>query len=338
MTEFLKLPLQDQSEILLAKSVELNRTAQVLQKDVWVCWALEHLFKIETHVKMAFKGGTSLSKVYQVIDRFSEDVDVTLDYKDLAPDLNPFEEGLSRTKLKKISTDLQERVREHIKDVLFPVLQSRFDAVTDGVGESGLNEDDQKGIWIELQYPSGLEEKAAYMKDRIIIEFGGRNAITPREPKVVRPYLAETEFQLPLEFPVANVEVLSAERTFWEKATLIHVECQKPNPTKTPERKSRHWYDLHKLLNHEVGQLALKDRGLLKDVVKFKKVFYHTGYANYDACLSGGLELVPKDDLLRELQDDYREMVRSGMFEEPEPPSFDSILESLKKAEDTINH
>lgn len=83
MPEFLRLPIAEQRDILSSMSVQMGRSSQVLHKDVWVCWVLRELFASDTGVYMAFKGGTSLSKVFQAIHRFSEDVDVTLDYRDL---------------------------------------------------------------------------------------------------------------------------------------------------------------------------------------------------------------------------------------------------------------
>ena len=334
MAEFLRLPAKDQIDILQYAEIQLNRSAQVLRKDIWVVWALQHLFSIKTNVKMAFKGGTSLSKVYGVIDRFSEDVDITLDYRDLDPSVDPFKEGLSRTELKaKITPRLKTKAKEHVEQVVVPSLKESFEEVTEGVGKISIAKDGEE---VFLYFPASPKNRSGYLEDWIKLEFGGRNSINPRSAIRVDSDIAKVAFQVPLEFPSAEVEVFSAERTFWEKATLIHAECHRPENRFNPGRKSRHWHDLYKLLGHEIGKKALENRELLKDVIKFKEVFFYTGYANYDACLKGDFSLIPPAKILDLLHGDYDTMVESGMFESVSP-SFDEIAEILRGAEEKIN-
>ena len=334
MTAYLKLPPKEQIDILNYAASLLNRPALVLQKDIWVVWALEQLFSIQSDVKMAFKGGTSLSKVFGVIDRFSEDVDITLDYRDLDHGIDPFQKGLSRTRLKEVITPhLRELANLHVCEVIAPCLSDAFREATNGLGRL---ETEKDGEEIYLYYPSGLKQGTTYLEDRIKLEFGGRNAITPSTREEIHSDIAQASFQTPLEFPTARVEVLSAQRTFWEKATLIHAECHRPEGRFDPNRKSRHWHDLYKLLAHESGQQALENRALLEDVIRFKNVFFYTGYANYDAILRGKLVLVPKGQALSLLGNDYAAMIDSGMFEST-PPDFDAIVAALHEAEKRIN-
>lgn len=105
---YLELPESDQKDILQAAAAELGRQAAVLEKDIWVCWTLQTLFSMPDAHPMAFKGGTSLSKVYGAIDRFSEDVDITLDYRHFEADFDPFAEGISNTKIRKFSNRLKD--------------------------------------------------------------------------------------------------------------------------------------------------------------------------------------------------------------------------------------
>ncbi|MEW5804727.1 MAG: nucleotidyl transferase AbiEii/AbiGii toxin family protein [bacterium] len=328
--EFLGLPIKDQADIFRKAEKDTGRSAQVLQKDVWVCWALEQLFTIKTDVKMAFKGGTSLSKVYQVIDRFSEDVDITLDYRNLFPEMNPFE--ISRNKMNKtVRKELRELVKQHIHGVIFPSLQDSLNEITKGKGKIKGNDEE-----IYLHYPSGLDVGTGYMEDQIKLEFGGCNAIEPSAPCEIKPDIAEIPFRIPLRFPKATVVVLSPKRTFWEKATLIHVACSRPDKT-DPHRISRHWYDLYKLIGHDIGKKALEDLELLRDVVKFKKAFFYYRDANYDACLSGEFRLIPDNDSFFDaIQNDYKKMVDSGMFETT-PTVFKNIIGALHKVEAQIN-
>lgn len=225
--EFLSLPLEDQADIFRKVGMETGISAQVLQKDVWVCWALEQLFNNKTDVKMTFKGGTSLSKVHKIIDRFSEDVDITIDYRNLFPEVNPFEISISKSRLKKIRQELQGGVKQHIQEVILPNIQGSFNEITKGKGM--IDKVDKEEI--NLHYPSGLDSGTAYMEDKIKLEFGGCNAVEPSAPYEIKPVIAEILFQVPLNFPKATVVVLSPKRTFWEKATLIHVACNRPDKT-----------------------------------------------------------------------------------------------------------
>ena len=113
--------------------------------------------------------------------------------------------------------------------------------------------------------------------------------------------------------------VLSPVRTFWEKATLVHVECHRRRLANHPERLSRHWFDLTRLAAHDIGRAALADRELLEDVVRHKKVFFHASYANYDQCLAGRLRLVPDDDQLPGLQTDYDAMCAAAIVADDAP-------------------
>jgi hypothetical protein len=134
----------------------------------------------------------------------------------------------------------------------------------------------------------------------------------------------------------STVSVLSPARTFWEKATLMHVECQRDEFRASAERLSRHWYDLAMLADQAQGQATVADRALLADVVKHKKVFYNASYANYDACLAGQLRLIPEDAALAALRDDFQRMIGAGMFI-GEPPAFDAIIDRLRALETAIN-
>jgi predicted nucleotidyltransferase component of viral defense system len=117
---FLQLQAKEQSEIYRALSPQLSRSPAVLEKDVWVCWVLQTLFTMPGRLPMAFKGGTSLSKVFGAINRFSEDVDVTLDYRGLDTSFDPFTEGASKTQLKKFSEGLKSFVRDRAHCVVAP--------------------------------------------------------------------------------------------------------------------------------------------------------------------------------------------------------------------------
>lgn len=186
---FLHLKAQEQSQIYRALAPQLARTPVVLEKDVWVCWVLETLFTMPDRLPMAFKGGTSLSKVFGAIARFSEDVDITLDYRGLDASFDPFAEGVSRNRLKKFSEDLKSFVRDHAHGVVAPhfqrMLADEFDA------EAFQLEVSDDGEQMRMHYPSVLEVPGNYVGSSVLIEFGGRNITEPNEEREVRPDIAE---------------------------------------------------------------------------------------------------------------------------------------------------
>jgi hypothetical protein len=328
---FLDLRRGERAEILQTLAVKLGRTPIVLEKDVWVCWTLAHLFAISGRQPMAFKGGTSLSKVYSAIARFSEDLDVTLDCRALVPDFDPFSEKATTSSRKNHRERLVKAMAKHVREVVDPALRTELERQFQDRCQAELELNAEK-LWIH--YESALPPAAGYIQRNVLIEFGGVNSLIPSEAKEIEPYLAG---ELPgLDFPAAQVDVLRPERTFWEKATLVHAECGRGELRPSREKLSRHWYDLSCLAEHDIGRRALADRALLVDVVKYKTVFYAAKHANYAACLEGRLRLSPPPAMMAGLQSDLEQMIAHGMFED-RPPPFDEIMERLRHLESAIN-
>lgn len=195
-----------------------------------------------------------------------------------------------------------------------------------------LSEDGEK---LRVHYPSLFDSAEGYLQTNVFIEFGGCNNIQPHEIRSIKTILSEVTEELVL--PFAQVNVLDPARTFWEKATLIHVECHRGRLAISPERLSRHWYDLAKLAQSWVRDRALSNRQLLEDVIVHKKAFFNASYANYDACLNRLFRLIPKEDEILNLKLDYMKMYKSGMFSD-DLISFDSLMEAIKQLELDINH
>jgi hypothetical protein len=173
------------------------------------------------------------------------------------------------------------------------------------------------------------------MLDHVLIEFGGRNAIQPSAVHKVLPYIA-SELK-PLLLPEATAQVLSGARTFWEKATLIDVECSRKRLDRL-ERSSRHWTDLAALADHQIGKEALKDRDLLQDVIGHKEVFFKPGGGlSYSACNTGELQLVPDAEMLKILNADFDKMVADNMFYGDAQPNFETIVGRLTDLQKEIN-
>ncbi len=329
---YFDLPVGDQADLLQSLAPVMGRRAELLEKDIWLCQVLDILFQLPCRKRMAFKGGTSLSKVYKAIDRFSEDIDVTVDYRSLLADAPELESIASNSQRSKLSETLKAALTRHVIDELVPALRAAL-ATALPTQPTGIEVSDDAEK-LRVFYPSAVENTDTYVRPGILIEFGGRNSTQPQHTLAITPDIAEHVPDLVL--PNAQVSVLSAARTFWEKATLIHVECHRPSLRPSAERLSRHWYDLARLADHAVGQQALSDSKLLRDVLRIKETFYRSSFSHYDRCLAGGLRLIPDEQLLDALRQDYQAMLTAQMFY-GDTLTFETIVERLQQLEAEIN-
>ncbi len=329
---FLSMETQEQSEILRTAADKSGRLPAILEKDIWLCWVLQVLFSIPDRHPMAFKGGTSLSKVYKIIDRFSEDVDITLDYRAFDDDFDPFADDVSKTKIKQFSDRLKTFVESYTQDVVMSALAKASETLSTYGQHKIVTEYSGEKVW--FSYPSAVEDPDDYLASQILLEFGGRNIIDPNEQHTIKPDIVSVIPEI--DYPAAVVTVLSPSRTFWEKATLIHVECKRGRLSVNPERLSRHWYDLVFLGQHEFGRKAINDRTLLENVIQHKKVFFNSSYAQYDDCLAGKLRLIPNNNDLLSLQSDYEAMHTVDMLSDT-APDFAALIEQIQVIEDQVN-
>lgn len=335
--DFLHLAPSERRDIIEAGAAASPWTTDVLEKDAWLVWCLDALFRQPDAPQYAFKGGTSLSKVYAAIDRFSEDVDITVDteHADILGDEDPLDDTHSSTKRRRLNEQAAANLATYLRDRLGPYLE--------GVAAS-LPEDCRptvtpEGAVVRVSYPSVLPDGDArnYLRRHVLLEFGTRGSIDPREKRTIATYIEEAvDTTDELRFPTAHVIVMRVERTFWEKATLIHAEVTRRTP-KPRERYARHWYDLYRLSMHGViGPAALRATATFAQVIDIKAKQFRGGGVSYEDCGRGHLRLIPEGELLTHLQRDYRQMSQAGMFL-AEPPTFEQILEHLSELEQAIN-
>ena len=312
---------------LTAERMGLGSVA-VVEKDFWVCWTLKRLFEHSDLSKLLiFKGGTSLSKVFGLIDRFSEDIDLILDWRTVTKE-DPLADR-SNTKQGKLNELMNESAREYIAGDLFAMLNEALGdhcEIEVNAGEKDL------GHIVRVKYPETSD--AGKLLPYIQLEIGPLASWLPHADHTVRPYVAE-EFPGQFDDPVCPVRAIDAERTFWEKATILHHEANRPDESSVPERYSRHYYDLFLMAQDEsLKSRALSDMGLLKSVVEFKKRFYPRGWADYDQACPGSFKLIPPERVLLEMQNDYDAM-QEMIF--GRRPVFDVIIAGLMILEDEIN-
>jgi hypothetical protein len=307
----------------------LGMNPAIVEKDFWVCWILKLMFK-EPALKnqMVFKGGTSLSKVFGLIDRFSEDIDLVLDWRLLGYEQaganDPYNPTQSKTQQSRYQ-EMNAKAIAYIRDTLLSQLNQLFAPISGVLAR--IDEDDPHTV--NVFYPAAFA--AEYIRPAVRLEIGPLASRVPSNSYPIKAYAAEV-FPEAFSDPDFEVIAIDADRTFWEKATILHQEAHRPGAI--PARYSRHYYDLYKLSESSVRKAALGNLTLLKAVVEFKERFYYSSWARYDLALPGSFRLSPPDSQLPVLERDYRAM-RDMFFREP--PTFETILAGLGELEREIN-
>lgn len=344
MDEVARLPADDRAALFGESGARRGVTDTIIEKDFWVCWALRRLFGLPkgATATLVFKGGTSLSKAFGAIRRFSEDIDLSFDRAELGytGDRDPGMEGISRKKADRLVEDLVDDVMRHIAEQLLPALRA---AIVEQLGEPingewALEIDTGDAQTVNFHYPTALPvaeyEGMPYITPRVKLELGARGDPWPLERKVIRPYAADDYPELFKE-PDTSVTVLSARRTFWEKATALHAEAHRPAASPTPRYFSRHYYDLAMLLDTTECQTAATDFDLLAQVAAHKATFFRSGWASYNTARPGTLRLMPDQARAKDLLRDYRAM--APMMFDKNPPSFDDVLAKIAILQTKIN-
>ena len=246
--------------------------------------------------RLLFKGGTSLSKINHAINRFSEDIDLAVDYVALGftGDRDPRREGLSKTKRAAILAEMMTACQQYIGSEFIEVLRVRCEEILGNGEDWTLAVSEQDRNIVRFQYPSAAPT-LDYIKPQVILELGTHAEFVPRDRFTVRAFAAE-EFPALFAEPDVAVTSLLAKRTFWEKATILHAEFHRPAEKALPDRYSRHYYDLAMLAQSPVRAEALADLALLDQVVRHKETFYPSGWARYDLARVGSLRLVPPEE------------------------------------------
>ena len=334
MNGIARLPVADR-EILFAAAAERRGIAPVIiEKDFWVCWMLKQLFSIPSFQKhLVFKGGTTLSKVFGVIERFSEDIDLIVDWEMLGfmDARSPHNPALSITKRNALLAEMLEECKRYIAGEFMTTLRKHIEEVIGGSRGWELAVEAADGHVVNFKYPAAFG--SGYLRPEIRLEMGTHGEFIPRAEYAIRPYAAN-EFPKNFTEPDCTVTAITAERTFWEKVTILHREAFRAAGNPFPERMSRHYYDTAMLARSAHKARALADLELLTRVVEHKKRFYPQAWARYDLAKPGTMRLVPVEPYQPKLEADYRAM-REMIF--GEYPSFAEIVEILAQLEVEIN-
>lgn len=339
MDSFIQLPADERRLYFEQASARRGLPPAALEKDFWVCRTLRELFRLPgIGEHLTFKGGTSLSKAWGLIQRFSEDIDLVIAKEPLGfgGDASP-ERAPSNKQRRKRTDAMKAACQAFVHERISPALHAALAPLLDSLGTWTLQTDPDDGDrqTLLLTYPGVFPAQgSAYLRPVVKIELGARSDDWPAEPREIRPYLAE-EFPETLLDAAVTVRAIEPERTFWEKATLLHEENQRPPDKTRNPRLSRHFYDLWAMIGAGVGERAAADLFLFKRVVEHRQAFFPYTWVDYSTMAKGSLRIVPEPAQLPPWEADYRAM-REAMFF-GEPPEFGEILRVVGEFETGFN-
>ena len=332
--KFDKLKERDRKDVFEATANRLGTNAQSIEKDLWVCRVIDALFKgLGSRPKLYFKGGTSLSKGYGLIKRFSEDIDIVVSRAGLGikAEDDPLAKGMTSKKRKAAVETTKEKCSAHVLGRMKSDLEELLPECT--FEDDG---DDPDKSSLRVKYPSLLKADG-YLKPWVKIECGARGAREPEAKKAIAPYIQQ-ELGTKIKLVTDGVTLISAERTFWEKALILHgIHCGFRDEKRKPGENnliSRHYYDVAMMRDRPEGLKAVRDTALLTKVREHKLQLFKRGWEKLEEAKPGSLCLMPQDAIKEDLAKDYAAM--SGMMF-GKAPIFEWVLEEISKLEDTIN-
>lgn len=349
MNKVAQMSARDRADVFSETAERKALAEAIIEKDFWVCWTLKQLFSIEAlDGRLLFKGGTSISKIFHAINRFSEDIDLAVDYAALGfiGEKDPRREDLSKTKRAAILDEMMGACRKYIGGEFLAIVTKRCEEILGEGGSWRLDVSKQDPNVVQFRYPPASTKTLSYIAPQVVLEMGTHAEFVPHDRFTIRSFVAE---EFPNLFGTAagaaavvgdvdagdvDVVALLAKRTFWEKATILHAEYFRPAEKSLPDRYSRHYYDVAMMAKTAIKTEALADLPLLAQVVKHKETFYPSGWARYELARPGSFHLVPPKERVDVLQRDYKNM---AVMIFGEPPTFDWIMETLATLEHEIN-
>lgn len=338
--QIISAPVGDRLGLFLAAASKLGTPVGNIEKDFWVCWTLNALYHRlpAGGPRLLFKGGTSLSKSYDLIHRFSEDIDITVFRDDLGQAVS-VEELLQLSKKKRRTKldEIRDACRAYITGPLRETLSKLLAEDTSGAGRMEIAGDDPDGQTLLVWYPSAEPRDNAYVTQAVRIESGAKSALDPNRLTVVRPYVAG---EIPkLELAVPNITTIEPGRTFWDKIVITHGLRRwyerRRELRKEGQRVSRHYYDLHCLMGTKTDKAALADRDLGADCVAHARMFFDRADFDLASAVSGCFAIAPVAGMVEALRSDY---ANTAAMIFSKAPSFDEIHKSVKALDAAVNH
>jgi predicted nucleotidyltransferase component of viral defense system len=329
----LKATKEDRQGLFNATANRLGVPIQNIEKDFWVCLVLDLLFNYREHntPRLLFKGGTSLSKAHSLISRFSEDIDITIFREDLDLSMSLDDlEGLSGKQQRKYFEKIKSASQSYISQELKPFLQNRFNSVFKEGSAPAVELDlsDDSGQTLLIKYQS-LTQENSYILPAVKIECGAKSALDPNQFMTIKPYIADDVQQISLV--VDNVVTICPERTFWDKIIILHGIRRwfdiKGTLRQNGHRYSRHYYDVYKLLNSNIGKNIVEKKHLAIDCARHAQIFFNSAALDLKSAYIGTFSIVPSGAMIKDLKRDYEAM--SGMIF-GQVPKFEEVIDALE--------
>jgi hypothetical protein len=327
MDKFYNIPDDVKAEILRNTGEKTNLPAYAVEKDWWVVQTLSILFETEIGKHMVFKGGTSLSKAWSLIERFSEDIDLAVDRR-----FYGFEGDLG----KKQRTNLRKKANTYITEQLYPELSLRFKekGVDVSLELEEITTSDQDPIIILVNYPNVIESPD-YIMPRVKVELGCRSLIEPFSIRTFNSFLDEIYPDASFAKQPIHIPTVDPERTLLEKIFLLHEEFQRSDEKIRVDRMSRHLFDIYKLAASPFAEKVLLNQELYTEIVCHRQSFTKLGGVDYRLHNPGTINPIPPDNLLDAWKKDYSIMQEQMIY--ADSPSFDTMLEAIRNYISKIN-
>ena len=331
MNRFLKLSGEEKREVFQAVSLSMGLRSDIVEKDFWVCFMLHHLFHdCKYKDAFVFKGGTSLSKAYHVIERFSEDIDIILDWRKIvSTEEDPWNDR-SKTKQDQYNKLVNARAAEFYASDLVPCLNSELEEILGSGQWVAVDENDE--MVVNFYYPQLFEVE--YLRDKVRLEIGPLAEWLPSHVTDIQSFVSEKYPQL-FDRKVTEILTIDVERTFWEKLTILHKMANFPVNKNLPPRYARHLYDVYCMMNSPVKEQAFARKELLEKDVIFKQKFYYAKSAHYETATLKEISLIPADHIMDAVKQDYAAM-KNMIY--GDYPGFETIIEQLKELEMEVHN
>ena len=311
--EILKLQEQERAEIFRQISKKINLNEVAIEKDWWLTAVLRSLFALPYAENLSFKGGTSLSKCYNLIERFSEDVDIAINREFFGFIGDTFT-------IKQISKNLRKATCKFIRnDLQFDLLrQMETDGISTDLFSVKMNITpvttvDPEKVFVEYK---SLFNESPYIKNTVILEISGRSMKEPLQKVGIQSFIDTYFPQANFAEKAFEVNVVVPERTFLEKICLLHEEFSKTNEQVRVERMSRHIYDLAKMIDSPIADNALKNKDLFQAIVSHRRMFIAMKNFDYDTLSPKTIKIIPPDSVIDLWKEDYEKMQQTMIFKE----------------------
>ncbi len=338
MNNFLKLPETEQIRYINEAVFSLNLPPEAIEKDIWVTAVLRSLFALPYSEHISFKGGTSLSKCWNVIERFSEDVDIAINREYFG--------FLGETfTIKQISKNLRKACCKFCRNTLQFDLTKQM--IADGIDENIFSISmnitdattiDPEKIFIEyksLFVDNQINSAGDYIKPVVVLEINGRSMKEPLENVEIKSFIDETFAGKMFVDKAFTVSVVAPERTFLEKICLLHEEFSKQDEQRIRvNRMSRHLYDIARMLDTQIAEKALNNTNLYKSIIAHRRMFIAMKDFDYDMLSPKTINIVPPEFVVAKWEEDYNKM-QTMIYGEYAP--FNKLIDKIKQLNERVN-